>query len=250
MYLFSDSPHIGRSIWDMPVTTPTTPNPAITREQQEQQLLHNQQQHLLQQQDEQKMNHHQGWDQVRAGLMEDNTNQQPQHQGWPSHHRPHQQQEPSQQSKHDYNDQQPSNNAHQEFDHKTGGNEVDNDARNISTIDSFRTETTSNDNNDLLSKNNFSSTNNSSKPKESKKDKKEKGNKKDGNNKKNNNSSNIEKSSNQPYQDSTEGNTNYIPGMEGTVKPDVPITATKSLEEEQQQRAQADALYRLQVCIH
>ena len=41
---------------------------------------------------------------------------------------------------------------------------------------------------------------------------------------------------------------NYIPGMEGAIKPDVPITATKSMEEEQQ-RAQADALYRLQVTM-
>ena len=36
--------------------------------------------------------------------------------------------------------------------------------------------------------------------------------------------------------------------MEGAIKPDVPITATKSMEEEQQ-RAQADALYRLQVTM-
>ena len=36
--------------------------------------------------------------------------------------------------------------------------------------------------------------------------------------------------------------------MEGAIKPDVPITATKSIEEEQQ-RAQADALYRLQVTM-
>merc|ERR1712173_368649 len=35
--------------------------------------------------------------------------------------------------------------------------------------------------------------------------------------------------------------------MEGTVKPDQPITATKTLAEEQQERAQADALYRLQL---
>merc|ERR1712038_134346 len=98
---------------------------------------------------------------------------------------------------------------------------------------------TSNDNNDLLNKNNNNFSNSVSKPKESKKDKKEKANKKD--NKKNNN----EKSSNQTYQEADPGH--YIPGMEGTVKPEQPITATKTLEEEQQQRAQADALYRLQL---
>ena len=45
----------------MPVASPTTPNPAITREQQEQQLLHDQQQQQLrlqQQQEAEKMS----WD--------------------------------------------------------------------------------------------------------------------------------------------------------------------------------------------
>ena len=242
--MFTDSPHMGRSIWDMPVATPTTPNPSISREQQEQQLLHNQQQQQLllqqQQQEAEKMNH-QGWDQVRAGLMEDNTNQQ-QQQGWPSHPHSLQSQQESSQQQQQQHDQQQSN-AHQDFENKAGGKDVEdnNDARNISTIDSFRTETVSSDNNDLLNKNNNSS-NSTSKPKESKKDKKEKGNKKD-----NNKKSNNEKNSNQTYQDADPGH--YIPGMEGTVKPEQPITATKTLAEEQQERAQADALYRLQVDI-
>ena len=244
---FSDSPHMGRSIWDMPaaaVAAPPTPNPALTREQQEHQLLHQQQQQLFMQQQQnevEKINH--GWDQVRTGLMDENqqhSQQEFQNQReqatWPTQSDDRSLgSQNSQLTGQEYNNSSPSSATVQPS--PECENKPQRDSRNISTIDSFRTETPY-DNDSNLNKNNFNICNNNSvsKIKDNKKERKEKV-KKEG-------KKNEKISSNNNQQDTTD---HYIPGMEGAVKPEVPITATKSMEEEQQQRAQADALYRLQV---
>merc|ERR1739846_33072 len=99
----TDSPHMGRSIWDMPAATvsaPLTSNSAPSREQQDHQILHHRQsQHIMQQQPpESEKGRIQGWDHVGASLMEDQqqkTLQEYEHNAehsWPSQHellRPH-----------------------------------------------------------------------------------------------------------------------------------------------------------------
>ena len=250
---------MGRSIWDMPATAvaaPPTPNPSLTREQQEHQLLHQQQQHLLlqqQQQNEVEKLSRRGWDQTGPGLVEEklqqnhieyeNKNNEAQ-QSWPS-----QEQETSLLASQnseltgpEYNNQPSLSTAASvqpiPLDYE---NDSQNKPRNISSIDTFRTETLNDNIDSNLNKNDFitSSISNSVPKLKEKKDKRDKL-KKEG-------KKHEKVTSNNNNQQELVSSDNYIPGMEGAVKPEVPITATKSMEEEQQQRAQADALYRLQV---
>merc|ERR1712218_119232 len=154
---------MGRSIWDMPaaaVAAPPTPNPALTREQQEHQLLHQQQQQLFMQQQQnevEKINH--GWDQVRTGLMEENQ-QHSQHEfknqreqaTWPTQSDDRSLgSQNSQLTGQEYNNSSPSSaNVQPSPDFE---NKPPHESRNISTIDSFRTETPY-DNDSNLNKNN------------------------------------------------------------------------------------------------
>ena len=255
----TDSPHMGRSIWDMPaaaVAAPPTSNPALTREQQEHQLLHQQQQLLLQQQqqNEEENISRGGWDQVRSGLADEKPLQ--------NHHeyknKKHESQQPwpsqeqdisrlvsqnSQLTGSEYTNHPPlSSTATVQATLQDYENDSSHETRNISTIDSFRTETTNDNIDSNLNKNDFITSNSNNvvyKPKDNKKDKRDKGKKEGRKNEKV-----ISNTTNPQEYISSE---NYIPGMEGAIKPEVPITATKSVEEEQQQRAQADALYRLQI---
>ena len=255
----TDSPHMGRSIWDMPaaaVAAPPTPNPALTREQQEHQLLHQQQQLLLQQhqQNEDENISRGGWDQVRSGLAEEKPLQN--HHEYKNKKRESQQPWPSKEQEisllvsqnsqltgPEYSNHPPlSSTAIVQATPQDYKNDSPHETRNLSAIDSFRTETTNDNIDSNMNKNDFITSNINNavyKPKDTKKEKREKG-KKDARK----NEKVISNTTNQQEYISSE---NYIPGMEGAIKPEVPITATKSMEEEQQQRAQADALYRLQI---
>ena len=242
----TDSPHMGRSIWDMPAATvsaPLTSNSAPSREQQDHQILHHRQsQHIMQQQPpESEKGRIQGWDHVRAGLMEDQqqkTLQEYEHNAehsWPSQHellRPHN----TELSGQNYNTPPSSGSAQ----HSTQEFETTptNENQGISmTTDSFRQD----DLPDTEVKNDFNGNNNTPKMKDNRKENKKEKLKRD--------TRRSEKSINtNNNQQEFCTSDNYIPGMEGAIKPDVPITATKSMEEEQQ-RAQADALYRLQVTM-
>ena len=232
---------MGRSIWDMPATAvaaPPTLNHALTREQQEHQLLHQQQQQqflLQQQQIEAGKSSNQGWGNVRTSVQDELPYQNTHHgHAWPSQdeqlrdiHKG------SSQIPQEFDNTPPENVQHQDFLAKN------NKDCTLSSTNSFRQET-SNDNDNIMDKNNFINSNNNSvsKTKDSKKEKKEKIKKE---------TKKSEKISLNTFnQQELHASETYIPGMEGAVKPDMPITATKSMEEEQQ-RAQADALYRLQV---
>ena len=237
---------MGRSIWDMPaaaVAAPPTPNPALTREQQQHQALHQQQQKLLLQQQNEVENQKSttAWG-GRPNLVEEQQQHDQHHiphqQPWSQevlHHqsllRQQEQQHPSSQlTGQEYNGPVSSivhqNSESQEFENHS------NEIRPIpAAADSFSPpEPSENDCSEI--KDSF----NNSVCKTSK-DKKDKKGKKEGRK--------IEKN-NQEF--SNDGPQNYIPGMEGAIRPEVPITAAKAMEEEQQ-RAQADALYRLQVKI-
>merc|ERR1739844_69466 len=223
----TDSPHMGRSIWDMPAATvaaPLTSNSAPSREQQDNQILHHRQpQHIMQQQPaETEKGRIQGWDQARAGLMEDQQQKTLQEYEHNAEH-----------SGQNYNTPPSLGSAQhntQEFENTPI---IENQGISMTT-DSFRQD----DLPDTEVKNDFNGNNSTPKMKDNRKEKKEKSKRDTRRNEKS-----ITTNNNQQEFCTSD---NYIPGMEGAIKPDVPITATKSIEEEQQ-RAQADALYRLQL---
>ena len=240
----TDSPHMGRSIWDMPAAAaaaPPTPNPALSREQQQHQLLHQQQQMLLQQKqlDQQKN----AWGGPNFGVNEsDQIHQSPES----GHQSLLQQQQHVPESSQYQQESYPSSFHHQEtaqqYDFQNQQEQVDNLSQ-PTPADSFSTDSLQNEN--IIGKNSNDTTNklSSKEKKDAKRGKKEgKRNEKSNNHLNNSNQQEIHFSSD-PV--STQ---NYIPGMEGTVRPEEPVTAAKSREEEQQ-RAQTDALYRLQVRV-
>ena len=184
----TESPHMGRSIWDMPAAAaaaPPNPNPALTREQQEHQILHQQQQLLLQQERQREAAKQNisavtkgAWGGGRPSFLEDQHTQQQQNVSniaWPPAHQPdseshhlqpllsEQQQEKTQYSQisgEDYNNfmntvhEKHEGSARSSFVHPESqnfDNKKSNENRNILTTDSFSSEISQNNNEDCFS---------------------------------------------------------------------------------------------------